>query len=112
MNNDDIPLANSKVNYLGLLEEDHYSVTRTTVLPGGETQWHHHNHIADRFVVVRGVLTVEFRVDQQVKKVQVRDYYSLECGTHHHVKNETDSDVIYINVQSGGKRDIVIEQGA
>ena len=109
MDDTDIPLANSNVAYLSLIGEDDYSVTRTTVRPGGETQWHHHSHVADRFVVVQGVLTVEFRTGDRVSKVEVRDYYALEAGVPHHVRNETQSDVVYINVQSGGTRDIVIE---
>jgi beta-alanine degradation protein BauB len=109
MEDQDIPLANSDVLYKSLIGEADYSVTRTTVRPGGETQWHHHNHVSDRFVVVRGVLTVEFREGSEVRKVEVRDYYALAPGVHHHVRNETQTDVVYINVQSGGERDIVIE---
>jgi mannose-6-phosphate isomerase-like protein (cupin superfamily) len=109
MNDKDIPLANSKVQYHTLLEEEGYSVSETTVHVGGETQWHHHTHLSDRFTVVKGVLTVEFRVDDEVKKIDVRDYYAVDPGVSHHVKNETDEDVVYIMVQSGGPRDIVLE---
>jgi beta-alanine degradation protein BauB len=109
MNDNDIPLANSKVTYLSLIGEAGYSVTRTTVSPGGETQWHHHSHVADRFVVVQGVLTVEYRKGHEVESVEVRDYFALEAGVPHHVRNDTHTDVVYINVQSGGTRDIVLE---
>lgn len=109
MNDKDIPLANSKVRYHTLLQEEGYSVSKTTVLAGGETQWHHHTNVSDRFTVVSGVLTVELEVDGDISKVEVHDYYVVDPGVIHHVKNETDGDVVYIMVQSGGQRDIVLE---
>jgi mannose-6-phosphate isomerase-like protein (cupin superfamily) len=109
MDDKDIPLANSKVLYQTLLQEDGYSVTKTTVLPGGQTQWHHHSNVNDRFSVVKGVLTVEFKQGEVVSKIEVRDYHNVACGVSHHVMNETADDVVYIMVQSGGSRDIVLE---
>ncbi len=67
MNDKDIPLANSKVQYHTLLQEEGYSVSKTTVRPGGETQWHHHTNISDRFIVVSGVLTVELKISGVVR---------------------------------------------
>jgi len=109
MGDEEIPLANNKVRYQMLLEDDCYYVTKTTVLAGGETQWHHHTEVEDRFVVVKGTLTVEFRIGDLLKAVAVRDYHAVARGVSHHVKNETDSDVVYVMVQSGGKRNIVLE---
>jgi mannose-6-phosphate isomerase-like protein (cupin superfamily) len=108
MNDRDIPLANSKVLYRTLLREEGYGVAQTTVLVGGETLWHHHTNVADRFTVVTGVLTVETKVGDVVEKIKVRDYYSIDPGVTHHVKNETDDVVVYITVQSGGMQDIVL----
>jgi mannose-6-phosphate isomerase-like protein (cupin superfamily) len=104
----DIPLANSKVLYQTLLREEGLGVAQTTVLVGGETLWHHHTNVADRFTVVKGVLTVETRAGDVVDKIAVRDYYSVDPGVTHHVKNETDDVVVYITVQSGGVQDIVL----
>ncbi|AQG98766.1 cupin [Burkholderia sp. KK1] len=108
MNDKDIPLANQKVVYETLLTADSYVVAQTTVKPGGETQWHHHTHVRDRFLVVRGVLTVETRTAEGVVSRQVRDHYTVDQGVVHHVKNETADDVIYVMVQSGGASDIVL----
>lgn len=108
MNDNDIPLANSRVLHRALIEEERYAVSTTTVLAGGETQWHRHTRVSDRWVVVSGVLTVEFRSGDSVERVQVRDYYAVAAGVAHHVKNETGEDVVYVLVQSGGKRDIVL----
>ena len=108
MSDKDIPLANNKVLYQTLLQEDGYAVSRTTVLAGGQTEWHHHSHVYDRFSVVKGVLTVEYKVGEVVKRVEVRDYHAVAPGVRHHVLNETDEDVVYIMVQSGGARDIVL----
>jgi beta-alanine degradation protein BauB len=108
MNDKDIPLANSKVLYRTLLREEGYGVAQTTVLVGGETLWHHHTNVTDRFTVVSGVLTVETRVGDVVEKIEVRDYCSIEPGVTHHIKNETDDVVVYITVQSGGMQDIVL----
>jgi mannose-6-phosphate isomerase-like protein (cupin superfamily) len=110
MNDKDIPLANRKVLYKTLLVTEDYSVSQTTVLPGGETEWHHHTNVRDRFVVVQGVLTVETKTGAQVDKRQVDDYHTVEPGVIHHVRNETYDDVVYINIQSGGERDIVLTQ--
>jgi beta-alanine degradation protein BauB len=104
----DIPLANSKVLYETLLNEEGYAVARTTVRPGGQTQWHRHTHVSDRLMVVRGVLTVETRLGERIERTQVRDHHTVEPGITHHVKNETPDDVVYIMVQSGGTRDIVL----
>ncbi|SAK61247.1 Cupin domain protein [Caballeronia fortuita] len=108
MNDEDIPLANQKVVYKILLTTDDYAVAQTTVAPGGETQWHHHTHVKDRFLVVKGVLTVETRIAGRTVSRQVRDHYTVEPGVVHHVKNETAGDVVYIMVQSGGASDIVL----
>lgn len=109
MNDNDIPLANSKVHYRGLIEEERYAVSTTKVLAGGQTQWHRHTDVSDRWIVVAGVLTVEFKSGNEIRRVEVRDYYAVDAGVSHHVKNETDEDVVYVLVQSGGKRDIVLE---
>ncbi|APR35014.1 cupin domain-containing protein [Paraburkholderia sp. SOS3] len=108
MNDTDIPLANAKVLYKTLLSEQSYSVSQTTVRAGGETQWHHHTHVKDRFVVVQGTLTVETKTGGLIDSTQVRDHYTVEPGVIHHVKNETADDVVYIMIQSGGVRDIVL----
>lgn|GEM_PF-860544 len=110
MNDKHIPLANNKVLYKTLLVTEDYSVSETTVLPGGETDWHHHTNVRDRFVVVQGVLTVETKTRTLVNKRQVDDHHTVEPGVIHHIRNETDDDVVYINIQSGGKRDIVLAQ--
>jgi beta-alanine degradation protein BauB len=108
MNDKVIPLANAKVLYKTLLTEQSYTVTQTTVRAGGETQWHHHTHVRDRLVVVQGVLTVETRTGELINRTQVHDHYTVEPGVIHHVMNETADDVVYIMIQSGGARDIVL----
>ncbi|MBN3766156.1 cupin domain-containing protein [Burkholderia sp. Ac-20365] len=108
MDDNDIPLANSKVRYETLLITKDYSVSQTTVSPGGETAWHHHTNVRDRFVVVQGVLTVEVKTGALVDKMHVDDHHAVEPGVVHHVRNETFDDVVYINIQSGGERDIVL----
>ncbi len=108
MNDKDIPLATSEVLYKTLLTEDSYTVSQTTVRPGGQTQWHHHTHVRDRFVVVQGVLTVETKTGDLIDRMQVHDHHTVESGVVHHVMNETPDDVIYIMIQSGGARDIVL----
>ncbi|SAK90370.1 Mannose-6-phosphate isomerase [Caballeronia temeraria] len=108
MNDKDIPLANQKVVDKTLLTADGYAVAQTTVAPGGETKWHHHTHVKDRFLVVQGVLTVETRIADRTVSRRVRDHYTVEEGVVHHVKNETAHDVVYITVQSGGASDIVL----
>jgi mannose-6-phosphate isomerase-like protein (cupin superfamily) len=109
MNNKHMPLANSKALYQTLLVADDYGVAKTTMKSGRETLWHRHTNVYDRFTVITGVLTVEIKFGDVVNKIEVRDYYAVAPGVSHHVKNETDSDVVYITVQSGGERDIVLE---
>ena len=58
MSDEDMPLANSKVHYETLSEGRNFKVSKTTVHAGGETQWHHHTEVKDRFVAVHGLLTV------------------------------------------------------
>jgi quercetin dioxygenase-like cupin family protein len=108
MDDNDIPLASGKVQYKTLLREESCSILQTTVQAGGETQWHHHTNVSDRFLVIRGVLTVELNIDGQVQSTKVREFYSVDPGTVHHVKNETNEDVVYLTVQAGGVPDIVL----
>jgi quercetin dioxygenase-like cupin family protein len=108
MKDKDIPLANSKVQYQTLFREERYAVSKTVVLAGGETQWHHHTNVSDRFVVISGVLTVELKLGDVVRKLSVSDYFAVDPGVVHHVSNETDEDVVYIMIQSGGMPDIVL----
>lgn len=110
MDDKHIPLANDKVLYRTLLREKRYTIHCTTVLPGGETQWHRHTNVSDRFLVVRGTLTVELNVDGRIDSIEVRDFYSVEPGVVHHVKNETNEDVVYVMVQAGGAPDIVLAE--
>lgn len=72
------------------------------------TQWHHHTEVRDRFLVVRGVLTVETKTADRIVGTAVCDHYTVEPGALHHVRNDTIDDVVYIMVQSGGARDIVL----
>jgi len=109
MLDNDSPLINSKVIYKALLQEATYHVATTTVLAGGVTLWHRHTSVYDRFTVVSGVLTVEIKVDDVVTKTEVCDYYVVEPGVSHRVTNETDNDVVYVTVQSGGSRDFVLD---
>jgi beta-alanine degradation protein BauB len=108
MNDKDIPLANNKVIYRTLLTADDYAVAQTTVKPGGETQWHRHTDVKDRFLVIHGVLTVETKTAGRIVRTEVCDHHTVEPGVLHHVRNETIDDVVYIIVQSGGARDIVL----
>lgn len=110
MDDNDIPLANGKVQYKTLLREEGCTILQTTVQAGGETQWHHHTNVSDRLLVIRGVLTVELNIDGHVQVTQVRDYYSVDPGTIHHVKNETNDEVVYLTVQAGGVPDIVLAE--
>lgn len=108
MDDKDIPLANGKVHYKTLLREEGCAIMQTTVQPGGETQWHHHTNVSDRFLVIRGVLSVELNIDGHVQCTRVRGFYSVDPGTVHHVKNETNEEVVYLTVQAGGVPDIVL----
>jgi mannose-6-phosphate isomerase-like protein (cupin superfamily) len=110
MNDKDIPLANSKVLYETLSTDEDYTVSKTIVRAGGETQWHSHTHVRDRLVVVQGILTVETKVGELTHTTQVSDYHAVEPGVVHHVRNTTADDVVYIMIQSGGARDIVLAQ--
>ena len=53
-------------------------------------------------------MTVELNIDGQVQSTRVREFYSVDPGTVHHVKNETNEDVVYLTVQAGGVPDIVL----
>ncbi len=112
MKDDSNTLASDQVLYRTLSIEKNHSVSQTTVLPGGQTEWHHHTSVHDRFVVVQGVLTVETKIRDRIASVRVADYFAVEPGVTHHVRNETQENVVYINVQSGGERDIVIDRSS
>ena len=95
-------------NYTVLSDEDDHKVKRIVVHPGKRLSYQTHARRAEHWYVVSGTATVTLDgTDHQVGPGQAVD---IETGMAHRCANQTDTDVVFIEVQRGdyfGEDDIV-----
>ena len=91
-----------------LTNADGYKVKRITVVPGGRLSLQSHKHRAEHWVVVTGVAKVT--IHQDVNLVPAGNAVFIPLGARHRLENETNSDMVLIEIQQGdylGEDDIV-----
>lgn len=94
--------------YEVLLDSVDCKVKRITVAPGQRLSYQYHTKRAERWVVVRGTLTVLLE-DKKITK-EVGEHIHIKKGDRHRAWNETDEILQFIEVQTGtyfGEDDIV-----
>ncbi len=94
--------------YFVLEDAPTHKVKRILVKPGGRLSYQYHHHRAEVWTIVQGeaIITID-GVDQVYIKGQVAQ---IPLGAKHRIQNQTDEDLVFIEVQLGtyfGEDDIV-----
>jgi mannose-6-phosphate isomerase len=94
--------------YFVLEDAPTHKVKRIIVKPGGRLSYQYHQHRAEVWTIVQGeaIITLD-GVDEVYKKGQVAQ---IPLGSKHRIQNQTNEDVVFIEVQLGtyfGEDDIV-----
>lgn len=95
-------------NYTVLSDEPDHKVKRLVVHPGKRLSYQTHSRRAEHWFVVKGTATVT--LDGTVQEVHAGSSIDIAVGTAHRVANETDDDLVFVEVQIGdyfGEDDIV-----
>jgi len=82
-----------------LKKEPGFRVRKITIFPGLKLSNHMHNKRNENYTVVTGVLTIE--LDGEVVNLQEGESYNIEPNVMHLLRNDTDEDVILIEVDTG-----------
>src|SRR5690606_25895295 len=86
-------------NYTVLSDEADHKVKRIIVHPGKRLSYQTHSRRAEHWFVVSGTATVT--LDGTVHEVAAGSSVDIGLGTAHRVANETDADLVFIEVQIG-----------
>lgn len=76
-----------------------WKAKRIEVDPGGRLSLQSHEHRAEHWVVVEGVMTVTIGTEQRV--LQAGEACHIPVGTRHRLANETKKPAVLVEVQSG-----------
>ena len=91
-----------------LLDTDYCKVKRIIVLPKCRLSYQYHHKRSEAWVIVQGIATVTLNDKEfTYKEGEIVD---IEVGMRHRVHNEQDTDLIFIETQTGtyfGEDDIV-----
>jgi len=94
--------------YFVLEDAENHKVKRIIVKPGGRLSYQYHRHRSEVWTIVQGEAKVTLNgVDEVYKKGQV---VKIPLGAKHRIKNITNEDLVFIEVQLGtyfGEDDIV-----
>lgn len=86
-----------------LKKEPGFRVRKITIFPGLKISNHMHNKRNENYTVVSGILTIE--LEEKVLELQEGESYNIEPNVMHLLRNDTDEDVILIEVDTGGEID-------
>lgn len=86
-----------------LKKEPGFRVRKITIFPGLKISNHMHNKRNENYMVVSGVLTIE--LDERILELQEGESYNIEPNVMHLLRNDTDEDVVLIEVDTGGEID-------
>jgi len=76
-----------------------------TLAPGDTIPWHYHQHCADHFFVLEGVLSISTREPALTRKLSVGQSHKIAPGTAHLVVNGGDHDCRFFLLQGVGTYD-------
>ena len=94
--------------YQTIYRDDTYQVKRIVVLPHQKLSLQSHNHRSEHWIIVEGNGIVT--LDNKNIEVEKDDRIYIPLKAIHRMSNETDRDVVFIEVQNGdylGEDDIV-----
>ena len=76
-----------------------------TLAPGDTIPWHYHQHSADHFFVLEGVLSISTRKPALTRKLSVGQSHKIVPGTAHLVVNDANHDCRFLLLQGVGTYD-------
>jgi mannose-6-phosphate isomerase len=91
-----------------LLETEYAKVKQITVNPGQKLSYQYHSKRKEFWTIIKGTATII--LDDEKILVAQGESINIPLGAKHRIMNETDSTVIFIEVQTGsyfGEDDIV-----
>ena len=91
-----------------ILDEEYCKVKKIVIKTGQRPSYQYHFKRSEHWVIVKG--TAKITVDDQVKKLNPGEYVYIPLKAKHRIENISDSDLIFIEVQTGeyfGEEDIV-----
>ena len=91
-----------------ILEEEYCKVKKIVIKPGQRPSYQYHFKRSEHWVIVKG--TAKITVDDKEKKLNQGDYVFIPLKAKHRIENTGESDLIFIEVQTGeyfGEEDIV-----
>jgi len=94
--------------YFVLEDAPTHKVKRIIVKPGGRLSYQYHHHRAEVWTIVQGEAIIT--LDGENKIYKKGEVAQIPLGAKHRIQNQTDQDVVFIEVQLGtyfGEDDIV-----
>ena len=94
--------------YIVISDDSNYKLKRIEVNSGHRLSYQYHNKRSEVWTIVKGY--GEVTIDGQKKEVTYGDCIKIGIGSKHRIKNNSDSTLIFIEVQTGtyfGEDDIV-----
>ena len=88
-----------------VLKSSDVQVRIFTLAPGDTIPWHYHQHIADEFFVLEGVLSISTREPALTRKLSVGQSHKIVPGTAHLVANGANHDCRFLLLQGVGTYD-------
>lgn len=95
-------------HYEVLLDSEKTKVKRITVNPNSKLSYQYHNKRSEHWVIIEGIATITVNDFDRVLSTDESIY--LPVGIKHRVANYEDTDLVFIEVQTGeyfGEDDIV-----
>ncbi len=86
-----------------LKKDPGYRVRKITIFPGQKISNHLHHMRNENYVVVSGVLTIE--LDNKVIDLKPGDSYNIRPNVMHLLRNDTDEELVVIEVDTGAEID-------
>ncbi len=86
-----------------LKKEPGFRVRKITIFPGLKLSNHMHNKRNENYMVVSGVLTIE--LDDSIIELQEGESYNIAPNVMHMLRNNTDENVIVVEVDTGAEID-------
>jgi mannose-6-phosphate isomerase-like protein (cupin superfamily) len=83
--------------------DNNYCVKRICVTPGNILSLQLHHHRSEHWIIVEGEATVTLGDEKIIRKSNESIYIPAE--TKHRIQNDTDKDVVFIEIQTGENLD-------
>ena len=82
---------------------ENFCVKRICVIPGGKLSLQLHHHRAEHWIIVKGLAKIT--LGEQVFEKQANESVYIPAETKHRIENATNSQVEFIEVQTGENLD-------